>query len=116
MSYITIDDAIKNILSLPPGALLAKIDINNAFRLIQIHPANRHVVATGWKGGIFVDTCLPFGLRSVPKLFNILADLLEWILERQQISFLLHYLDGFLTTGRPGSDECQHNLDMLIQI
>ena len=29
---------------------------------------------------IFINTCLPFGLRSAPKLFNIMADLLSWIM------------------------------------
>lgn len=57
-----------------------------------------------------------FGLRSAPKLFNLLADLLEWILEHMGITFLLHYLDDFLTIGSPDTDECHHNLQMLIEV
>ena len=63
-----------------------------------------------WKGGIFTETCLPFGLRSAPKLFNFVADLLAWIAEEQGVSSLLHYLDDFLTIGAPGTDECLLNL------
>ena len=63
-----------------------------------------------WKYQIFVDTCLPFGLRSAPKLFNILADLLSWILEQQGVTPLLHYLDDFLLMGPPQSPTCQDNL------
>ena len=77
MRYITVDDAI---IQLGPGALLAKIDVRNAFRLLPIHPADRHLLAMEWEGKLYIDTCLPFGLRSAPKPFNILADFLEWIL------------------------------------
>ena len=45
---------------------------------------------------------LPFGLRSAPKLFNALADALEWIAKWLDIEFLWHYLDDFISTGRPG--------------
>ena len=40
MKYISIDDAINEILKLGPGTLLAKIDIKNAFRLIPVYPAD----------------------------------------------------------------------------
>ena len=116
MSYITIDDAIERIVALGPGTLLAKIDVKSAFRLIPVHPADRHLLAMEWKGGIFIDTCLPFGLRSAPKLFNLVADLLAWITEEQGVSSLLHYLDDFLTIGAPGTDECQLNLRTLIEV
>lgn len=85
MTYITIDETISKIL------MLGKIDIRNAFRLVPVHPADRHLLAMEWRSGIFIDTCLPFELRSSPKLFNILADLLAWILEHQGVSCLLHY-------------------------
>ena len=116
MSYITIDDAIKGNLVLGPGTLLAKIDIKSAFRLIPVHPADRHLLAMEWRSGVFINTCLLFWLRSSPKLFNILADLLAWILEHQGVSYLLHYLDDFLTMGNPHSSECHHNLMTMKQV
>ena len=116
MTYIAIDDAITNILTLGSGTLLAKIDIKSAFRLMPVHPADRHLLAMEWKSGVFIDACLPFGLRSSPKLFNILADLLAWILEQQGVSYLLHYLDDFLTIGRPLTSECLNNLTRMKQV
>jgi len=76
LKYVTIDEAIKAIVQLGQGALLAKIDIKSAFRLLPVHPTDRHMLGMQWSDGIYIDTCLPFGLRSAPKLFNILADLL----------------------------------------
>jgi len=85
-----------NILQLGSRTLLAKIDIKHAFQLLSVHLANRHLLAMCWKNQIFVDTCIPFRLWSAPKLFNVLADLLSWILEQQGVTSLLHYLDNFL--------------------
>ena len=76
LSYITVDTAINHVLTLGPGTLLAKVNIKNAFRLLPVHPADRHLLAMFWNKKFYIDTCLPFGLRSAPKLFNILADLL----------------------------------------
>ena len=47
MVYSSIDDAARYITSLGKGALLAKIDICNAFRIIPVHPADRHLLV-GW--------------------------------------------------------------------
>ena len=116
MSYILVDDAIRQIITLGQGTLLAKIDIKSAFRLIPVHPADRHVLAMEWQGAIYSDTCLPFVLRSAPKLFSVLADLMEWILLIQGVTFLLHYLDDFLTKSQPGTTVCQRNLLLLIKI
>ena len=115
LSYITVDDAINKILELGPNTLMAKIDIKSAFRLLPVHPADRHLLAMEWQNKIFIDTCLPFGLRSAPKLFNILADLLSWITMIKGISFSIHYLDDFLTMGLASSSICQHNLDIFMQ-
>ena len=116
LNYITIDDAVNHILELGCGTHLAKIDIKNAFRLIPVHPTDRHLLGMQWKDGIYIDTCLPFGLRSAPKLFNILAEFMAWILKQQGISHLLHYLDDFLILGPPASNVCQQHLDAVKQV
>ena len=114
LSYITIDDAIHKILQLGRNTLLAKIDIKSAFRLLPVHPADRHLLGMEWRKFIYLDTCLPFGLRSAPKLFNILADLLAWIVSQKGVSICLHYLDDFLTMGPPATATCQSNLATLM--
>ena len=110
LKYITVDLAIEHIKQIGQGTLLAKVDIKSAFRLLPVHPADRHLLAMRWDQHIFIDTCLPFGLRSIPKLFNVLADLLSWILEQQLVTPVLHYLDDFLTMGPPQSLTCSNHL------
>ena len=52
-----------------------------------------------WPEKVYVDKALPFGLRSAPKLFNALADVIEWVAKNQGTSNLWHYLDDYITNG-----------------
>ena len=55
---------------------------------------------------------MAFGLRSVCRIFNDFADILEWILKFWALTeFLLHYLDDFFLTGPAGSNVCADNLE-----
>ena len=106
LHYVTINDTINQIAKLGSGTLLAKADIKSAFRLLPVHLADRHLLQMAWNGSIYVDTCLPFGLRPAPKIFSILADLLQWCLQQQGVSHIMHYLDDFLMVGPPSFIQC----------
>jgi len=54
-----------------------------------------------------------FGLRSAPKLFNVAADLKQWIAEQNKVTPLLHYLDNFLIMDPSQSKIFHHNLATL---
>ena len=62
---------------------------------------------------MYVDPMLPFGLRSAPKIFNALADGLEWYLRHLGVRYVFHYLDDFLVVGPPASPECAEALAQL---
>ena len=108
--------AIEQIIASGRGTLLAKIYTKNVFCLLPVHPADPHLLAVKCGNQLHIDTCLPFGLRSAPKLFNILADLLSWILEKKGVSPIMHYLDDFLTVGLPESLTCLHNLELIKEV
>ena len=57
-----------------------------------------------------IDTRLPFGLRSAPIIFTAVTDTLEWCIRAQEVKYIRHYLDDFITVGSPGSMECAANL------
>ena len=116
LTYITVDITTHHIMKFGPSALLAKMDIKNAFRLLPVHPADCHLLAMEWNNGIYIDTCLLFGLRSAPKLFNILADLLSWILNQKGASPTIHYLDDFLMMGPARSSTCHDNFNIMINV
>ena len=49
-----------------------------------------------------MDNVLPFGLRSTPKIFNAVADALEWLISKEGVECNYHYLDDFTILGLPG--------------
>ncbi len=100
------------ILALGRGCLLAKLDIKSAFRIVPVHPADRYLLGMRWCDQLYVDTVLSFGLRSAPKIFNALADALEWVLRDHGIRFVRHYLDDFMLMGPPASSECGQAIEM----
>ena len=95
---------------------MAKLDIKSAFRIVPVHPEDRLLLGMLWKGNIFIDTALPFGLRSAPKLFNAVADVLAWIIGQVCGSIPLHYIDDFLFLSRPGTDECTGILQTVLRL
>ena len=113
LTYTSVDKVAEVIAALPQGGLLAKIDIESAYRLVLVHPLDRPLQAVVWGGAVYVDPMLPFGLRSAPKIFNALADGLEWYLRHLGVRYVFHYLDDFLVVGPPASPECAEALAQL---
>ncbi len=113
LQYATVDQAVARVMQVGPEALLAKIDIEHAYRNAQVHPDDRHLLGMRWNNQFFIDTTLPFGLRSATKNFCAIADAVEWILLHQRVSWSLHNFDDFLTIGPAGSPECAENLNRI---
>ena len=42
------------------------------------------------EGKTYIDSALPFGLRSAPKVLNAVADAMQWILEQHGVEPMLH--------------------------
>ena len=116
LSYITVNDAAEAVTRMGRGSLLAKVDIKNVYRMVEVHPEDRSLLGMQFEGRLFVNSVLPFGLRSAPKIFTAVADALEWIVRRAGLETLLHYLDDFLVVARPASSQCQDNLRVLLEI
>ena len=110
LKYASEDDAVRLIGVAGEGTLIAKLDIQSAYCNVPVHPDDRPLLGMEWEGQTFVDVALPFGLCSAPKIFSALAGALVWILEKQGLCPLLHYLDDFLLVGGAGSEECAVSL------
>ena len=116
LTYVTVDTVARTVQALGTGTLMAKVDIESAYRLIPVHPDDRPLLGFQWRGSVFCDAMLPFGLRSAPKIFTAVADALEWCLRQRGIELIYHYLDDFIVIGTPSSDQCQSSLDMLEEV
>ena len=94
-------DALALILDKGRGTQLAKLDLESAYRMVPVHPEDRHLLGMEWNSEWYVDTALPLGLRSAPKIFTAVADALAWIMFNHGIRSVMHYL----FFGEPDSQE-----------
>ena len=101
MHYASVFDAADLVLQLGRGALLAKMDLHHAYRVLPVHAD---------------DHPLPFGLWSAPKIFLAFANALAWVLGQEGIQGQLHYLDDFLFIGPPSSPQCKKALLTALQV
>ena len=117
LHYSSMDDAVRILITMGPVALMAKADLKSAFRMIPIRPQDWELLGMQWNGAFYFDTCLPFGLRSAPCLFNEYADALQWIVSHNySLSNTIHYLDDYFLAGPPGSTQCAAHLQQLLQV
>ena len=117
VSYVGLTAAIEKILKYGKSCLMAKFDLKRAYRLLAIKPEERCLLIVKWNGFYYVDLCLPFGLRSAPRIFTRFSDILEWILKYHgQIDDIQHSLDDFFICGPPGSSLCYEKLQKAFEI
>jgi hypothetical protein len=120
VKYMAVDDLAAQILTLGRHALVAKLDLQDAYKLVNVRPQDWDLLGvTMYSHGklrYYVDVTLPFGLCSAPALFNDVADALAFMMRERGVTYTDHYLDDFVTTGPPNSPECNTNLDTMLQV
>jgi hypothetical protein len=110
MAYTTIEDVFELVRRAGPGALLVKKDLKDGFRVIPVALGERWLLGFLWEGHHYHENCLPFGLRTAPFLFNLLAEALHWILQSLlHWEGLAHYLDDFILV-LPLPDDASYTL------
>lgn len=110
MQYQSIHDAILAIQKVGVGALLAKTDLENAYKQVPIHPDDFELLGFQINNEFYCDKTLPFGLSYSCNLFEKFekfSSSLQWILENKfDVQYCVHILDDFLFVGPPNSPEC----------
>lgn len=95
-------------------ALVARLDIKNAFRLLPVHKSDFQLLGYRIQGKIFVDKGLPFGCFISCTKFEKFSTFLEWALKQQvKSNDVVHYLDDFLVAGRKGTQDCANLMSIL---
>lgn len=80
LHYVTKDHIIRMVSRFGRCTLLAKFDVESAYRKIAVQPCDHFLLGMEWRGQFYVDLALPFGLRSAPYIFSSVAYLMQWIL------------------------------------
>jgi hypothetical protein len=97
LKFDTFQDVLDAVVRAGRHCVITKRDIKNAFRNIPVAPHEQTLLGFSWNGQTYQETCLSFGLRTAPFIFNLFAEALHWML----VSYLhwqdlVHYLDDFI--------------------
>ncbi|XP_055330507.1 uncharacterized protein LOC129582904 [Paramacrobiotus metropolitanus] len=111
LAFCNVDDAVKLLLQLGKGALMSKFDIQHAFRLVSVRPADWHLLGYQCNGLFYFDIVLPFGSRSPPFIFCLISDAVHWVFVHVTgHKFMLHYVDDFfLATHSAAANATSHH-------
>lgn len=112
LEYPTFDDALDALITQGRGAMLVKRDLQDAFRHMPVARSDWWLLGFYWDDHYYFDRFLPFGLRTSPFLFDLLAKALHWILMATfHWSIILHYLDDFFAILDPDDDAARYQSD-----
>jgi hypothetical protein len=111
VTYEDLDHCIAIIQSLGRNALIAKADLESAFRLLPIHIDDHHFLGFSWGGLFYFDKCLPMGLSQSCQHFEAFSTSLQWILRYHfDVPHISHILDDFIFFGPPNANQCSLSL------
>ncbi len=103
VQYTQFDEAIHTVVRVGQGALMAKKDIESAFRLLPVHPDDFNLLGMKLGEDYYVDKALPMGASCSPALFETFSTFLEWAVKSTAgTDNIVHFADDFLIVGTKG--------------
>ena len=116
--YETFDDVVKLILEKGPGALIAKCDVADAFRIIPVHPDDYYLL--GFKllhKYYFFDKVLPMGCRVSCQVFEEFSKAIRFVVkELFNFHAITGILDDYVLVGKSGTFECMRGLKAVVKV
>lgn len=115
--YDNIQSVISLVNKFGSGCLMSKADIEDAFRLIPIHPSDHKYLGFKWDNQFYYDRCLPMGCSSSCQIFESFSSALQWIMHHKfQVEHMSHLLDDFFFIGPGNSTVCHQNLSTFLTL
>lgn len=118
VQYTSVDAYVTALRARGKGTLMAKLDLQDAYKHVMVHPLDWDLLGStitrDGRTSHYVDTSLPFGLKSAPKIFNEVADMLAYMMTEKGASFVDHYLDDYFTLGQANTPECERNMRIML--
>ena len=82
VKYASFDLAVQLVISNGKGALMAKADIESAFRLLPVHPDDFQLSGIQIENMYFDDKALPMGASCSPALFEKNSTFIDWVVKK----------------------------------
>ena len=96
------------------GDWVVKLDLQEAFFAVPIHPTSQGLLSFVWQGRILSFTCLPFGLTSAPRIFTKLLKPVTAFLRERGVRLII-YIDDILVMAQSRS-LAYHHLHLVVDL
>lgn len=113
--YATIEDAIALVRNVCKLAFMSKTDVKKAFRILPLHPNERHLFVFRWNDEYYVDLAVQMGCASSCQIFERFSSALEWIGRYKLGLNSVHILDDFLLVS-PSREVGQVHLQSFVDM
>ena len=111
VQYESLDIVIDLVRSYGHNSLIAKADIQDAFRLVPIRPQDYPLLGFTWNGMFYHDKVLPMCSAVSCQTFERFSRALQWILQTHfGVSKVTHLLDDFIFFGPCNESTCLTSL------
>ena len=107
LQYDTVGDAAAVLRRFGKRAYMAKTDAEAAFRQVPVAPSAYHRMGVEWRGEMYLDTRVPFGMRKAPFINTSVSDAIRFVIQTRINRALgmdqvvvLTPIDDFLVIGR----------------
>ena len=112
VQYSSFDNVLDIIRSLGTGALIGKMDISSAFRLLPVYPGDFELLGIHFQDKFVINKAMPFGCSISCSTFEKFSSFLDWKARQMANSENLdHYLDDFFFGGKKNTNDCQFLMD-----
>ena len=117
VSYEGIRRIVDLVAQLGRGALLAKADIQEAYRILPVHPSQYYLLGFAWDDKFYYDKRLPMGAATSCATFEQVSVALQWILEKHfNVVTVSHIMDDFIFLGPAATSTCSTYLRIFEQL
>ena len=117
VQYEILDHCVEIIQSIGSNCLIAKADLQDAFRIIPVSESSYRFLGFVWNDKFYYDRCLPMGCSISCQTFERLSQALQWILiNKLSVRYTSHILDDFIFFGHPGSSEARVYLHTFLSL
>ena len=103
VSYARFDDAILFLTISGPNTLMAKVDVQSAYRLLPMRPSDHKYLGFQFLGQVYYDLMLPMGAKISAAHWEDFGNLWEWLIS-YHTNFqgnMCRYLDDLLLEFPP---------------
>jgi hypothetical protein len=117
VQYDSVDIVVNLVKHYGRFSQLAKCDIEDAFRIMPVHPSDYHLLGFIWNTFCYYDKCLPMGESSSCQIFESFSCALQWVMEtKYHAAGMPHFIDDFIFVGPPNSNKCVQDLHNFLSL